>query len=173
MDGVAGINGGYFQPDGTPVGLLISDGKTIHPFESAKLLSGVFYVRDGKPGLVRSQGFFRIRMATQAIQCGPFLIEDGKGVRGLNNERVAARTFVLMGNNSLWGFGICRSVTLAEMSQILLAPDLLQHATVVTALNLDGGSSTQFWARSGTSSVSSSGFSVVANYLILVRRQKI
>ena len=169
---VAGVNGGYFQSDGTPVGLLISDNQTIHKFETAKLLSGVFFVRDGKPGLVRSQRFGKIKDVSQAIQCGPFLLEDGRSLNGLNNERSAPRTFVFMGNDSIWGFGICRSVTLAEMSQILSLHDLLGRSSLITALNLDGGSSTQFWARSGEGATSSSALAVVANYLLLVHRAK-
>ena len=171
-DAVAGVNGGYFQADGTPVGLLISDNRTIHKLETAKLLSGVFFVRDGKPGLVRSSRFARIKNVTEAIQCGPFLLEDSRAVTGLNNQRSAPRTFVFTGGNSVWGFGICRSVTLAEMGQILAVPDLLGRASVVSALNLDGGSSTQFWARSGNDVTSSSTLPVVANYLLLVHRAK-
>ena len=171
-DAVAGVNGGYFQADGTPVGLLISDDRTIHKLDTVKLLSGVFYVRDGKPGLIRSSRFARIKNVTQAIQCGPFLLEDGRAVTGLNNQRSAPRTFVFTAGNSVWGLGICRSVTLAEMGQILAVPDLLGRASVVSALNLDGGSSTQFWARSGDEVTSSSTLAVVANYLVLVHRAK-
>ena len=171
-DAVAGVNGGYFQADGTPVGLLISDDRTVHKLEAAKLLSGVLFVRDGKPGLVRSSRFARMKNVTQAIQCGPFLLEDGRAVTGLNNERSAPRTFVFTAGNSVWGFGICRSVTLAEMGQIMAVPDLLGRASVASALNLDGGSSTQFWARSGDDVIRSSTMAVVANYLLLVHRAK-
>jgi exopolysaccharide biosynthesis protein len=171
-DAVAGVNGGYFQADGTSVGLLISDSRTIHKQETAKLLSGIFFVRDGKPGLIRSSRFARMKNVSQAIQCGPFLLEDDKAVTGLNNDRSAPRTFVFTGSNSVWGFGICRSVTLAEMGQILAVPDLLGRASVVSALNLDGGSSTQFWARSGDDVISSSTLAVVANYLLLVHKAK-
>ena len=169
---VAGVNGGYFQSDSTPVGLLISDNRILHKFETAKLLSGVFFVRDGKPGLIRSSRFARMKDVSQAIQCGPFLLEEGRALTGLNNQRSAPRTFVFMGSNSVWGFGICRSVTLAEMGQILAVPDLLGRTAVVSALNLDGGSSTQFWARSGDGVISSSSLAVVANYLLLVHRAK-
>ena len=171
-DAVAGVNGGYFQADGTPVGLLISDNRTVHKLETAKLLSGVFFVRDGKPGLIRSSRFVRMRNVSQAIQCGPFLLEDGRAVTGLNNERSAPRTFVFTAGSSVWGLGICRSVTLAEMGQILSAPDLLGHGALVSALNLDGGSSTQFWARSGDDVINSSTIAVVANYLLLVHKAK-
>jgi hypothetical protein len=169
---LAGVNGGYFQPDGTPVGLLISDSRIIHRFETARPLSGVFYTREGKPGLVRSQRFAKIKNANQAIQCGPFLAEEGRVVAGLDNGRSAPRSFVFMGSNSVWGFGICRSVTLAEMGQIVLVHGLLGHASLVSALNLDGGSSTQFWARSGEDVISSSGLAVVANYLLVQKKTK-
>jgi exopolysaccharide biosynthesis protein len=171
-DAVAGVNGGYFQADGIPVGLLISDNRTIHQFGTAKLLSGVVFVRDGKPGLVRSSRFARLKNVSQAIQCGPFLVENGRTLTGLNNDRGAARTFVFAGSNSVWGFGICRSVTLAEMGQILSMPGLLGRTSVVSALNLDGGSSTQFWARSGDDVLNSSSLAVVADYLVLVHRAK-
>jgi exopolysaccharide biosynthesis protein len=171
-DAVAGVNGGYFQADGTPVGLLISDNRTIHQFGTAKLLSGVVSVRDGKPGIVRSARFARLKNVSQAIQCGPFLVEDGRALPGLNNKRSAARTFVFAGSNSVWGFGICRSVTLAEMGQILSAPGLLGRTSVISALNLDGGSSTQFWARSGDDVINSSSLSLVSDYLLLVNRGK-
>jgi exopolysaccharide biosynthesis protein len=171
-DAVAGVNGGYFQLDGTPVGLLISDNRIIHPFATAKLLSGVVFVRDGKPGIVRSSRFARLKNVSQAIQCGPFLVEDGRALTGLNNDRSAARTFVFESGNLAWGFGICRSVTLAEMGQILAIPGLLGHLPVVSALNLDGGSSTQFWARSGDEVINSSSLAVVSDYLLLEHRGK-
>ena len=169
-DAVAGVNGGYFQLDGTPVGLLISDNRAVHRFETARLLSGVFFVQDGKPGLVRSQRFGRIKNVGQAIQCGPFLLENGRSPTGLNNGRSAPRTFVFVGNDAIWGLGICRSVTLAEMSQILALHDLLNHTSLSSALNLDGGSSTQFWGRKEEAAISSSALAVVADYLLLVRR---
>src|SRR5260221_6467868 len=56
-EAIAGVNGGYFQPDSTPVGLLISQGKLIHPLERANLLSGISFVRHQKTTLVPAQHF--------------------------------------------------------------------------------------------------------------------
>src|SRR5436305_12368935 len=52
--GVAGVNGGYFDPQNEPVGLLISDGKLIAPFRKARLLSGVMVIRKTRVELLRS-----------------------------------------------------------------------------------------------------------------------
>jgi exopolysaccharide biosynthesis protein len=166
-EALAGVNGGYFEPDLTPVGLLISQGKVIHPLEKAKLLSGVFFVRKQKPSLVRAQHFSDPGGISDAIQCGPFLVESGNRVFGLNNRRSAPRTFVFMTRAGDWGVGICRSVTLAELSEILTIADLLPNGPISAALNLDGGSSTGFYLARGDRSISLPEWTTVGSYLLL------
>jgi uncharacterized protein YigE (DUF2233 family) len=166
-EALAGVNGGYFQPDLTPVGLLISQGKVIHPLERAKLLSGVFFVRRQKPGLVRAQHFSDTAGISDALQCGPFLVENGNRISGLDNRRSAPRTFIFLTRRGRWGVGICRSVTLAGLSDILMIADLLPDGPITTALNLDGGSSTGFYLARGDQSVSSPEWTTVGSYLLL------
>jgi uncharacterized protein YigE (DUF2233 family) len=166
-EALAGVNGGYFQPDLTPVGLLISQGKLIHPLEKAKLLSGVFFVRKQKPALVRAQHFSDTAGISDAIQCGPFLVESGRTISGLNNRRSAPRTFVFLTRGGNWGIGICRSPTLAELSEILTITNLLPDGPITTALNLDGGSSTGFYLARGDRSISSPEWTTVGSYLLL------
>ena len=80
--GVAGSNGGYFHKDFTPLGLAVSQGKTIHPFERARLLSGVLAVRQGRIELVRSGRFKPGADVQEALQAGPWLVEQGAPVAG-------------------------------------------------------------------------------------------
>ena len=114
-----GINGGYFEANLDPIGLLISNNRVVHPTRKAKLLSGIFFVRNGQPELTRTSEFSGTRGVQQAIQCGPFLVDGGRTVDGLNYLRVAPRTFIFTCGPTMWGFGICRSVTLKEMGDIL------------------------------------------------------
>lgn len=165
-EALGGVNGGYFQSDLTPVGLLISEGKLVHPLERAKLLSGVFFVRKQRPGLVRLQ-HFSDKGVSDAIQCGPFLIESGGVVSGLNNRRSAPRTFVFVTQDANWGIGICRSVTLAELADILTLSDLFPSGPISTALNLDGGSSTGLYVARQDQSISSPEWTTVGNFLVL------
>src|SRR5205085_3439215 len=95
LRGVAGVNGGYFDPQNAPVGLLISDGKLIAPLRKARLLSGVLVVTKTRVELVRSGEYSSRKNVSAAVQCGPFLVEAGKAVVGLNDTRPARRTFVL------------------------------------------------------------------------------
>ena len=168
--GSAGINGGYFEPNLDPVGLLISNERVLHRMQKAKLLSGIFYVRNGRPFLARTREFPGLQGIQQAIQCGPFLVDNGRPVTGLDNRRVAARTFVFSCDTKVWGFGICRSVTLQDMGGILAQTTIVPGHHIIRALNFDGGSSTTFYVKSDERSIFSEGRPVVSNYLIVKPR---
>jgi exopolysaccharide biosynthesis protein len=163
---LAAVNGGYFQSNFEPVGLLIADSQLIHPAAKARLLTGTLYVRDNHPFIARSGTQTKLAGITAAIQCGPLLIENRRAVSGLNDEKVAPRTFVLQFANGKWGFGVCRSVTLAQMAEILAATGFQPDTAVEKALNLDGGSSTQFYFAAD-SPVASPTWATVANFLVL------
>jgi exopolysaccharide biosynthesis protein len=165
--GLAGINGGYFQANLDPVGLLISNDRLVGRLQKAKLLSGIFYVENGRLGLVRTREFSGTKGIEQAIQCGPFLVDGGRAVTGLDDQRAAARTFIFSCGPSMWGFGICRSVTLEEMGDILAQTTMIPNHHIVRALNLDGGSSTTFYARTEERTIFSEGRPVVSNYLVV------
>ena len=77
---LAGVNGGYFDPEDKPVGLLISDGKLIAPLRKARLLSGMMIVSNGRVQLLRFAEYSPRRNATTALQCGPFLVDRGQPV---------------------------------------------------------------------------------------------
>lgn len=164
---LAGVNGGYFDPDGAPVGLLISGGKTIAPFRKARLLSGVLAVRAGSVEIFRANEFPRQRAWREALQCGPFLVDHGKSVGGLDDTRTARRTFVLTTADGRVAIGHCEPVTLARLAEILAA---LAPLKVARALNLDGGSSSAFWCRTNEQTVSISEFKTVRNFLVIAPR---
>ncbi len=164
---LAGVNGGYFDPEGAPVGLLISGGKTIAPFRKARLLSGVLAVREGKVEIFRSSEFPRKRAWREALQCGPFLVDHGKSVAGLDDTRSARRTFVFTTSDGRVAIGSCAPVTLARLAKILAA---LAPLKVARALNLDGGSSSAFWCRTSEKTISISEFKHVRNFIVVAPR---
>ncbi len=142
---LAGVNGGYFDPENNPVGLLISDGKVVAPFRKARLLSGVMIVLNGRIQLLRAAEYSTKSKTRTALQCGPFLVDRGQPVPGLNNTRPARRTFVITGGPDRAALGFCSGVTLAQLGKILATPDIVPGLKVQRALNLDGGSSSAFW----------------------------
>lgn len=166
--GLAGVNGGYFDPQNVPVGLLISDGKLIAPFRKARLLSGVLVVTKGRVELLRSAEYSSRKGATAALQCGPFLVDSGQVVPGLNDTRSARRTFVLTGGTDRAAVGFCSSVTLAELGDILATPRITPDLRVQRALNLDGGSSSAFWFAGERGPISISEQKTVRDFVVVV-----
>ncbi len=162
---VAGVNGGYFHDDYRPVGLMVADGKEVHVFEKAKLLSGVLAVRGNRIEIVRSGAFKPGKDVSQAIQCGPMLVEGGAPVAGLNAERIARRTVVATDGRGHWALAYITSVSLADAARILTAPGIFGDWAVKSALNLDGGSSSGLWADSAGKPVSLPEFGTVRNYI--------
>lgn len=154
----ATINGGFYDRDLTPMGLVVSDGherSTLRPGGG----SGVFLETSDGPRIVhRSEP---TTGATQALQSIDRLVDAGASVVNSTNERRAARSAVVVGSDSLW------LVLVAADASVRSVPDgiwlrwtsrrglpLYAFATylvfatdAVTALNLDGGPSSSLTVR--------------------------
>ena len=167
-NGLAGVNGGYFDPADKPVGLLVSDGKSIAPLRKARLLSGVMLVSNGQLQLLRTAEYSSKRKATAALQCGPFLVDRGQPVPGLNDTRPARRTFILTSTADRAAIGFCSGVTLAQLAKILATPELAPGLKVSRALNLDGGSSSAFWFAGEREPFSISEQKTVRNFVTVM-----
>jgi hypothetical protein len=176
----AAVNGGYFHPDGTPLGLVVWQGREVHPLERARLLSGLVVVRGGRVSLLRTAEFKSEPMPAAALQAGPFLVDAGQPVKGLDGSRVAARTVVFVDSAGGCGLVACRNATLAETADILSDPLVLGSgqpgeesgkARVVRALNLDGGTSSGLWVA-GKPPFYHREIKAVRNYLAVVAAKK-
>jgi exopolysaccharide biosynthesis protein len=142
---VVGVNGGFFKPDFTPVGLLISDGKLIAPLQPARLMTGILSASTHEVRIQRLREFSRQEKTNTAVQSGPFLVDNDEPVPGLDDSHVARRTFVATGTNHRAMLGNCSEVSLAELAAILTTTRLAEDLKIQRALNLDGGSSSAFW----------------------------
>jgi uncharacterized protein YigE (DUF2233 family) len=167
---LAGVNGGYFDPENKPVGLLISDGKVIAPLRKARLLSGVMIVSNGRMQLLRVAEYSSKRKATTALQCGPFLVDRGQPVPGLNDTRSARRTFIVTGGSDRAAIGFCSGVTLAQLGNILATTAVAPDLKAQRALNLDGGSSSAFWFAGEREPFSISEQKTVRNFVAVASK---
>jgi uncharacterized protein YigE (DUF2233 family) len=143
---LAAVNGGYFDPDYKPIGLLVVDGTMIAPLQKARLLSGVLSASAKKVQISRVAEFSMAQKPDAALESGPMIVDLGKSVRGLESTRAARRTFAAVGAGDKAALGFCSDVTLTDLSNILsttLTPDF----KIQRALNLDGGSSSAFWFK--------------------------
>lgn len=171
LGGVAAVNGGFFNADGSPLGLVRSQGKSAGSWNtSSSLTSGVYQYSQGRSQLLRNSS--ANRSATELLQTGPFLIENYGTVSGLSQKRVAQRSILLWDGKNHFALGITSSCTLGDLAPAIKAlPSSLPR---MTALNLDGGRSTDLYV---SSKVSNGGTvkghwlkSQVRNYLVLKKR---
>lgn len=145
----AGVNGGYFGADSarTPLGLVRHGGKSSSPLSSQGFtVSGILYDTGEGIFLERSKApSHRVEQMQEAVQGGPFLVENGAPVSGLNNTKKANRTFVATDGKGNWCIAVTEPMTLHELATLLCTPGALGNFHVQTALNLDGGTSSAFW----------------------------
>ena len=167
---LAGVNGGYFDPEYRPIGLLIVDGKIVAPLQKARLLSGVLSSTAKKIQISRVSEFSMNQKPDAAVECGPMIVDAGKAVRGLESTKDARRTFAAVSTGDKAAIGFCSDVTLADLSNILsivAIPDF----KIQRAINLDGGSSSAFWfKRANGSAFSISEQKPVRDFVTIVPR---
>ncbi len=86
-DGVSfAMNGGMFDDAGAPIGLMIEDGREVHPINQREgggnfhlMPNGVFLVReDGRAEVVTSDAYKPAPDIVFATQSGPMLVIDGE-----------------------------------------------------------------------------------------------
>jgi len=168
---IAGVNGGYFHPDFTPLGLMIANGRRQGDFTRSGLVSGMVRVRGGEPALIWNNESPDTSNASDLLQAGPRLVDAGQPVSGLNRTKVAARTFIATDGHSGWLIGTVHSTTLLGLADLLTSPGLISGLRIQRALNLDGGHSTAFYVRTADGRENGApGWSTVRNYLAVVPR---
>lgn len=171
---VAGINGGYFAASArrSPIGLLRHASRSIAPFSTGSFtVAGTLYDTGVSISLDRSTA---LRLSPQhmheAIQGGPFLIDQFHAVTGLERTRKAMRTLVATDGEGNWCLAITSPLSLHELANILLQPGCLGKFRVRTALNMDGGSSSAYWDKEA--GIYRPGFKSVRNYIGIRPRKK-
>lgn len=168
----AGINGGYFAADSarTPLGLLKHRGRAVTRLASRGFtVAGALYDTGQELKLERSLALTSpVEKMQEAIQGGPFLIENGSIVKGLDKRKQARRTFIATNGKGLWCMAVSSPLSLHGLAEWLASPGAMGDFKVQTALNLDGGSSSAFWDASDGTYLP--GLKPVRNYIGIIPR---
>jgi hypothetical protein len=141
--GVAALNAGFFTPEGKPLGLVVSGGKRSGSLNRSSLGAG-FYSGGPSPALLRRE---RGGSGPELLQAGPFLVEGGKATGGLSPQSSTARSFIAWDGGSGWVLGRSGACSLAELARALAGSEA-GGVKIQSALNLDGGRSSDLWISS-------------------------
>ena len=140
--GLAALNGGFFTPDGDPLGLVVAGGKRAGSLNRASSLGAGLYIDSGSPALIRRD---KGSAAPTILQSGPFLVENGRRITGLSPDSSSARSIIGWDGGSGWFIARSGTCSLAELGSVL-AGGQIGGVTAHTVLNLDGGRSSDLWA---------------------------
>lgn len=147
-NGMAAINAGFFTPEGDPLGLVISAGRSAGAWNNASSLgSGIWHESaSGKPRISRREELGRggVANSNELIQAGPILVENSRATSRLESTKSSVRTLVLWDGGTRWWIGRGSPSTLAALGQAL-AQGSPSGWEVRHALNLDGGRSSELW----------------------------
>lgn len=165
----AGINGGFFTPEFTPLGLMISSGRITGAYQPSTLLTGLILTRGNLPQLIWNSEFHGQDGVSELLQAGPRLVDSGQIIRGLKAEPRRDRSFIASDGGTQWVLGTSSSCGLATLADLLANRELIPGVRLFRALNLDGGNSTAIWFQAADGrKISSPGWSTVRNYLAII-----
>jgi len=146
LNAAVGINTNFFDPTGRPLGLIISEGETLRAVHhGGSLLTGIFSLSTRGIEIVGRE--FPPAAPKEAFQAGPLLIE--KGTRTVLKERGEGtrRGAIAVNREGLVLLVVTKNrfpgMTLTELQDFLATPSF----RIISALNLDGGGSSQLFVR--------------------------
>jgi len=169
------INAGFFTPEGSPLGLVISRGKTTGVWNSASSLgSGIYQIDPSqRASITRRKTRSEVSDSRELLQAGPLLVENGRPVAGLESSKSALRSIILTDGGTRWWIGKTSTCDLASLGKTL-SRSSPSDWDIQNALNLDGGRSSDLFisGKIPGGPVESRGFlnRPVRNFLVLKAR---
>jgi uncharacterized protein YigE (DUF2233 family) len=148
-NGIAAITGGFFTPEGKPLGIVISNGNKLGSFNASSLGSGLFFHTPIGARIARKSAWDTLKKSPPAhlLQSGPMLLENSKPITGLSNKNSRPRSFIATDGKNHWCIGHADSCSLSQLSEALASIKTSEFRPS-TALNLDGGRSSDLWVSS-------------------------
>lgn len=163
--GLLAINGGFFNPDKTPLGLRINNEQILNPLRRISWW-GVFLITKQHAMITSPYDFHYKKNIEFAIQSGPRLLVGGQiphlrpgyANRSALGIDAQGKVLIVVTENM--------PISTTSLAQVLKDPPL----RCVDALNLDGGSSSQLYAKINAFNLDVHGFSQVSDAVLVKPR---
>lgn len=164
-----GINGGFFDPQFRSLGLRV-DQKTVKSPLKPISWWGVFYIQEGTAHITSQREYLSHKSTDFAIQSGPRLIVNGNIPPlkpGIANRTALGITksgkIIILATENL-------PMTTQELAVLMQKPETQEGLDCKDAINLDGGTSTQIYARINQFELDVPGLKNIADAVLLVAR---
>lgn len=165
-----GINGGFFNPQLESLGLRVQEGTVLNRLKPISWW-GVFYITDAKAHITSMQEFHSSKNISFAIQSGPRLVIANQIPPlkpGFDERSALGITYdgkvIIVATEGL-------PLTTQQLADILHRSSQQNGLDCVNALNLDGGTSTQLYARINKFVLNVPSYKAVADAVLVVPRR--
>lgn len=160
------INGGFFSPDRQLLGLRVNNGDMINPVRSISWWS-VFYIKNNKAHIARAKSYQHSNNISFAVQAGPRLVINGRipSLKPGLDERSAicinrtGQVIIAATENT--------PISTQTLAQVLDTSEKSGGLGCYNALNLDGGSSSQLYAKIDNFKLNVPNFNQVTDAIIV------
>lgn len=168
-EALLGINGGFFDPQFHPLGLRVNQKAIKNPLKAISWW-GVFHIQNNRAQITSQREYFFQKSTDFAIQSGPRLIVNGKIPTlkpGSANRTALGITnsgkVIILATENL-------PITTYELAALMQKPETQEGLDCKDAINLDGGTSTQLYAKINQFKLDIPGLKNIADAVLLVEK---
>ncbi len=155
------INGGFFDENSQPLGLRIGHHQLRHPLKTISWW-GIFYIKQHTAHITNYQQFSQHANISFAVQSGPRLLINGRIPR--LKDGIAERSALGISDD---GTIIILVTQNSPLTTTAVAHLLKTRLHCRSALNLDGGGSSQLYANIANFKINAYGFSHVSDAILV------
>jgi len=163
------INGGFFSPDRQLLGLRVNNGDIINPVRPISWWS-IFYVKNNKAYIAKPQYYQHSNSVTFAVQAGPRLVINGY-IPSLK-PGIDERSALCINRNGQVIIAATENtpVSTNTLAKVLDKSENQGGLGCYNALNLDGGSSTQLYAKVNNFTLNVPNFNQVTDAIVVTEK---
>ncbi len=153
------INANFFDKEGKTLGAVVING---HEEKSKRPISwwGIFCVNKKQKVEIVASADYYVGLCAEAVQAGPRLVVKGKMPK-LKDETSRKSAVGINSKGQVLLVASAQAISIKELAAIFMKPEANGGLDCADALNLDGGSSSQFFVKSGAFTLAVPAFSPV------------
>lgn len=140
---IAAINGGFFLSNYEPVGLIIQNHVVLNQMSRADW--GIFLIEKGEPKIIHTREYQYNPHISQALQVGPRLVVNGRVVKLKNQVSRRSALGITKDKKLIFVISDASVVYADDLAKIMRLSFSEGGLGCESALNLDGGPSSQFY----------------------------
>lgn len=152
------VNGGFFSTDKEELGLRVQNGKVLNPLRKISWW-GVFYIQNKIPKISSMKNFQMQKNIEFAVQSGPRLLVNNQQLKLTPGRDLRSALCIDAQNRVIIAVTNNLPLTTNQFASVL------QKFGCTDALNLDGGNSSQIYAKTGKLNVDIETYRPVADAL--------